>query len=83
MDEDGLAARHPLVLARFFWGGVSAPCHQPPPLPCQPKLTEEDALDDDLLAAAADMATKGTKYTKDDVRFPNTSRAQTCWCVSP
>ena len=45
----------------------------------QPGLSEDDRLSDDLLKAAVDMSSVGTKYTKDDVRFPNTSRAQVCW----
>ena len=48
----------------------------------QPGLTEDDKLSDELLADAVDMGSVGTKFTKDDVRFPNTSRAQVCWYVA-
>ena len=42
-------------------------------------LDEDDKLDDKLLSAASNMGTVGTKYTKDDVRFPNTSMGASCW----
>lgn len=42
-------------------------------------MDEEDALDDSLLEAASKMSTDGTKYTKPDVRFPNTNMSQNCW----
>jgi hypothetical protein len=44
-------------------------------------LEADDKLDDSHFAAAIEMSKVGTKYTKDDVRFPNTSMGQSCWYV--